>query len=269
MKRFFSAIMALLICSVIFAETKTFLSASAFGGHEVEGYSYQNWEVVPQSSMKGAPTQLKVINSDTLAVCVESVPEDRFIYYDIVPPYNPVITEADGEFGYITNVGELKTIEITVNGINRIDQVSVFLATDVNDVFGTEYKFEGNLQVIGETTLKFDNPNYIEDPAKRDIKTHPAYGGKNSSDLFIRKIRIRTVPVKGYDVSVVYIKDIKVTYDKAYTDEELAIIKSTDETFNLKSGDKSKIVDKETEKIKLKASQISVEKSKMHQASEE
>jgi len=263
MKKLF-AIFAILfaICFTTFAEEKTFLNAGTFAENAVDGYSYDNWEVRPMSSLKGVPYQIKIVDGK-LAICVQEIPENRYVYYDIVPPYNPIITEADKEFGYLTNVGELKKLGITVNGINRNDEVSIFLATDPKDPIGKEYKFKGNLQTIGEVVLEWENKEYIDDPNKRDVLNYPAYGGKNSNELYIRAIRIRTIPITGYDVSVVYISDVKVIYDLAYTEKELEIIKSTDETFNLKSGDKTKIEEKEKEAIKLKAALIEREKEKM------
>ena len=59
MKKLF-AIFAILfaICFTTFAEEKTFLNAGTFAENAVDGYSYDNWEVRPMSSLKGVPTEV-------------------------------------------------------------------------------------------------------------------------------------------------------------------------------------------------------------------
>lgn len=68
MKKFF-LVFAILFAGMLFAEETVLFNASALNSASVEEYSFENWEVVPQSSLS-ARTQIKMTDKG-LGVCVE------------------------------------------------------------------------------------------------------------------------------------------------------------------------------------------------------
>lgn len=232
MKRFLLVFAMLFMVCGVFAEETVLLNVDSFTGVAVEDYAFSEWEVVPQSSLKTV-TAIKPDTTKGLGVCVK-VPTDREVSYKIVPPYSPFLNEANKGLGYIENVGTLRSIEITVEGINRCDEVYLYVSRNLTDKIGQKIKFNKDLQFIGENKLRWDNPNYITDPNKRDSVPGPAYGNE-ASNLYIRAIEVRTTlndKVKS-EYSVVYIKDIKVIYDLDKTPEELEVIKESEAIWGL------------------------------------
>ena len=53
MKKFF-LVFAILFAGMLFAEETVLFNASALNSASVEEYSFENWEVVPQSSLFGS-----------------------------------------------------------------------------------------------------------------------------------------------------------------------------------------------------------------------
>jgi hypothetical protein len=129
-----------------------------------------------------------------------------------------VIADADrgkGEkfngFGVVKNVGVLKSLSVTVYGANFPNGLGVVIA----DQDGNEQTlFMDYLQFDGWRTLTWNNPNYILDVRNRELRKYPLYP---KGEPFLKLIGIviyRDAAQEGGDF-VTYIKDIKVTYDKA------------------------------------------------------
>lgn len=121
MKKFF-LVFAILFAGMLFAEETVLFNASVLNSASVEEYSFENWEVVPQSSLS-ARTQIKMTNKG-LGVCVELPKRDGYVSYKLIPPYSPSLNEPNKELGFIENVGEIKSIKLVVEGIGKADEAS-------------------------------------------------------------------------------------------------------------------------------------------------
>ena len=125
MKKFF-LVFAILFAGMLFAEETVLFNASALNSASVEEYSFENWEVVPQSSLS-ARTQIKMTDKG-LGVCVELPKRDGYVSYKLIPPYSPSLNEPNKELGFIENVGEIKSIKLVVEGIGKADEVTIYLS---------------------------------------------------------------------------------------------------------------------------------------------
>jgi len=132
-----------------------------------------------------------------------------------------VVADADkgkGEkfnsYGVVKNVGVLKSLSITVYGANFPNGIGVMVTDqDGND----QTMFMDYLQFDGWRTLTWNNPNYIADVRNRELRKFPLYP-KGMPFLKIMGIIIyRDAAQEGGDF-VTYIKDMKITYDKAIID---------------------------------------------------
>lgn len=254
MKKLFYIFAILFISTFsIFAKEGTLFDVDKLSSASIEEFSFADWEIETQPSLK-AETAIKSDTVKGLGALVV-VPTSREVFYKIIPPYSAALNEADIGVGFLENVGDIKSIEILVEGINRNDEVSVFLSRSMTDLVGRQIKFPGNVRFIGENTLKWENPNYIADPARRIKEPGPAYGNE-ASNLYLRGIGIRTTlndNNKG-DVaySIVYIKKIKVIYDLDKTEEELEIIKSNEDIWGVNNKFKEAVKEKDLEAAKKK-----------------
>jgi hypothetical protein len=134
-----------------------------------------------------------------------------------------VVADADkgkGEkfngYGVVKNVGVLKSLSITVYGANFPNGIGVV----VSDQDGSEQTiFMDYLQFDGWRTLTWNNPNYVSDVRNRELRKFPLYP-KGTPFLKLMGIVIyRDAAQEGGDF-VTYVKDIKITYDKAIIDTQ-------------------------------------------------
>lgn len=264
MKKFFMLLMLVFALGFIFTEETTLIDVNSFAGASVEDYSFEGWEIQTQSSLK-TETQIKMTPKG-LGVLV-SLPDqkERYVSYKIVPPYSPSLNEANSGLGYIENVGEIKSIQITVEGINKADEVILYLARSMSDKIGTPYRFSKRINFIGEDSLIWENPSYIEDPSKRGTIPEPAYGDE-ASNLYIRAIEIRTKC--DWPVSLVYIKNCKIIYDLDKTPEELERIKESEEIWGINEGIKEKTKEADLKKLQEKKEKDEYNSSLMHKEEE-
>lgn len=134
-----------------------------------------------------------------------------------------VVADADkgkGEkfngYGVVKNVGVLKSLSITVYGANFPNGIGVVVSDqDGND----QTIFMDYLQFDGWRTLTWNNPNYVSDVRNRELRKFPLYP-KGTPFLKLMGIVIyRDAEQEGGDF-VTYVKDIKITYDKAIIDTQ-------------------------------------------------
>lgn len=259
MKKFL-VVLLMCLCGALFAEEATLINVDSFSNTTVEEYSFDGWEVQTQSSLK---TEAAVKMTDKGLGVLVQLPEHRdgYVSYKVVPPYSPSLNEANKGLGFIENVGEIKSIQITVEGINKPDEVTVYLSRSLNDRVGTPYKFKKNIKFIGEGELLWENPNYISDPTKRDTTPGPAYGDE-TSNLYIRSIEIRTKC--DWPVSLVYIKNIKVIYDLDKTPEELERIKESEEIWGINNSLNEEVKQRDLKILQEKKRKNEYNESLMH-----
>ena len=114
-------------------------------------------------------------------------------------------------YGIVKNVGVLKSLSITVYGNNFPNGLGVV----VTDQDGTEQNiFMDYLDFEGWRTLTWNNPNYVADVANRELRKFPLYPKGTPFLKLVGLMIYRTAEQEGGDF-IGYIKDIKITYDKA------------------------------------------------------
>lgn len=127
------------------------------------------------------------------------------------------LTENESGNGKITNVGDIKSV--TVKGYAIGYELSVRPVMVRSDGSRANMSRLDVDRVKGNFEVKWDNPGYIEDVNKRDIKVKPVYPN-TSSDLFLEGIEIRGMPYYPTATSsgylMVYLNTVTVVADKAY-----------------------------------------------------
>jgi len=119
-------------------------------------------------------------------------------------------------YGVVKNVGVLKTLSITVYGANFPNGLGVVLM----DQDGNEQvMFMDYLQFDGWRTLTWSNPNYISEVRNRELRKYPLYPKSTPHVKLVGIVDYRDAAQEGGDF-VTYIKDIKITYDKAIIETE-------------------------------------------------
>ena len=119
-------------------------------------------------------------------------------------------------YGVVKNVGVLKTLSITVYGANFPNGLGVVLM----DQDGNEQvMFMDYLQFDGWRTLTWSNPNYISEVRNRELRKYPLYPKSTPHVKLVGIVVYRDAAQEGGDF-VTYIKDIKITYDKAIIETE-------------------------------------------------
>ncbi len=208
-----------------------------------------NWEVILASSARTVQNQAKSLTKDS--VTSESAkpfegeemankhvmgvrvhfPMAPFNSFAIIqPPFEipayAVKTELQGdklaevegdlgtkfdEKGVVRNVGVLKTVEVTVFGSNFPNGFGIIL----KDQNGKEqHIFMDYLQFDGWRKLVWNNPNYITEVRNREVKKFPLYPKSEPFRKLAGMIIYRDAAQEGGDI-IVYVKDIRITYDKA------------------------------------------------------
>jgi hypothetical protein len=124
---------------------------------------------------------------------------------------NTKITTA---LGIVKNVGSLKSVAVTVKGLNFPEGLSVVLL----DADGNEkVMFMGYLNFDGWKELRWDNPQYVTDVRNRELRVFPLYPKTVPFVKFDGFIFNRDAADEGGDF-VAYVKDVKILYDKAVLD---------------------------------------------------
>jgi len=121
---------------------------------------------------------------------------------------NPKITTA---LGIVKNVGVIKSVAVTVKGLNFPHGLSVVLKdSDGND----QTVFLGYLNFDGWKELRWDNPAYVQDVRNRELRVFPLYPKTTPMVKFDGFVVTRDAAHEGGDF-VAYVKDVKILYDKA------------------------------------------------------
>jgi hypothetical protein len=114
-------------------------------------------------------------------------------------------------YGVVKNVGVLKSVELTAYGSNFPNGVGII----VTDQDGNEQTiFMDYLEFDGWRKLVWNNPNYITEVRNREVRKYPLYPNAEPFLKLVGLIFYRDSMQQGGDI-VTYLKDIKITYDKA------------------------------------------------------
>ncbi len=116
--------------------------------------------------------------------------------------------------GIVKNVGTLKSVAVTVKGLNFPH--GLFIA--LKDANGNDKTvFMGYLNFDGWKELRWDNPQYVNDVRNRELRLYPLYPSSVPFIKFDGFIVTRDASAVGGDF-VAYFKDVKILYDKAVLD---------------------------------------------------
>jgi len=166
-------------------------------------------------------------------------------------------------YGVIKNVGLIKRIEMRVYGCNYNNSIAVLIKDDNNVV--REYSFPTRLNFDGWRNLVYENPNYIENVAHRNLFIVPLYP-KFEPFIKLYGFRIyRPGESLGGDF-ITYIRDVKVTYDKAVIERDEPI--KHEEVWHLLRKKALEVKEIEIKKLGYKHILRFLEKLKMHKEPE-
>jgi hypothetical protein len=127
-------------------------------------------------------------------------------------------TKFDG-YGVVKNVGVLKSLSMSVMGLNYPMGAEVIIQDQNNRQMAI---FLGYLDFDGWRTLTWQNPNYITQVNDRELRRFPLYPRMTPSIKFVGLRFTRDASVGGGDF-ITYVKDISVTYDLATLDLQMDI----------------------------------------------
>jgi hypothetical protein len=120
-------------------------------------------------------------------------------------------TKVTTAMGIVKNVGLVKSIAVTVKGLNFPHGLSlVIMDTDGNE----KTIFLGYLNFDGWREIRWDNPAYIQDVRNRELRLYPLYPSSTPIVKFAAFVVTRDAVHEGGDF-VCYVKDVKILYDKA------------------------------------------------------
>ena len=161
---------------------------------------FNSWALVQPPFDIPAYADVTTLDGDSLVISQEEVGRGR---------------KFDG-YGVVKNVGVLKSISVSIHGLNFPHGFSVILQDQNNRE--QEY-FMGYLNFDGWRTLTWNNPNYIQEVRNRELRVFPLY--PNSAPMLkLVGFRVyRDAAMTGGDF-VGYVKDVSIVYDKAVLDIE-------------------------------------------------
>jgi hypothetical protein len=120
-------------------------------------------------------------------------------------------TKIKTAYGVVKNVGVIKSLAVTVKGLNFPHGLSVVL----KDADGNEQTiFLGYLNFDGWKTIQWDNPAYVQDVRNRELRVFPLYPKSTPMVKFDGFIVTRDAAHEGGDF-VAYVKDVRILYDQA------------------------------------------------------
>lgn len=123
-------------------------------------------------------------------------------------------TKIQTALGVVKNVGVIKSVAVTVKGLNFPHGLSLILKDqDANE----QVIFMGYLNFDGWRELRWDNPQYIKDVRNRELRVYPMYPKTSPMVKFGGFVISRDAAHEGGDF-VAYLKDVKVLFDKAIID---------------------------------------------------
>ena len=163
-------------------------------------------------------------------------------------------------YGVIRNVGIIKSMSIKVYGTQFKNSIAILLKDENDEI--TEYHMPQYLDFDGWKEITWQNPNYIESVANRDLYIVPLYP-RSTPYVKLYGFRLyRQGDQTGGDF-VTYIKDVTLTYDDATVQRDEPI--NHEEAWGILA--ERTAAAKKREYAKLGQTQILryLEKLKMHQ----
>jgi len=124
---------------------------------------------------------------------------------------NDVLRTKFDNIGVVKNVGTIKTITMEIYGSNYPNGCGILVKDQENKV---QNIFMGYLMFDGWKSLTWKNPNYIEEVRNRELKQFPLYPKSTPMIKLVGLIFYKDAAQTGGDF-ITYVRDIKMTYDKA------------------------------------------------------
>lgn len=239
MKKFLSILCALiLIVGSVFAEEKVLFDATAKA--DLDGYDYiSNFEMTSDSGYFKAD-QFKILepNEKGIRFLASNVPADISTNYKVLVGYPSFLNEDGAGTGYIYNVKYIKSIKIEATTNRPYDEIYLLYSTSPTGPVKKVLMPQdfSTVKSMEDYELIFENPNYIADPNKRDVKASPVLGS-DADGLYLIGFQIKTNAPNGYNAyspySVFYLRKVTVVYDKMFTDEQVENNKILKEEFGI------------------------------------
>jgi hypothetical protein len=137
------------------------------------------------------------------------------------PPdnYRTAQSRFENGYGVVKNVGAIKSLQVTVYGINAPHSLSAVL---IDGSGRSQTIFLGYLNFDGWADLKWDNPQYINEVRSRSLRIYQLYPNDSPYVRFGGFIIQRDGSNDGGDF-VAYFKEVRLVYDKANLDTETDI----------------------------------------------
>lgn len=227
MKKFLSILCALiLIVGSVFAEEKVLFDATAKA--DLDGYDYiSNFEMTSDSGYFKAD-QFKILepNEKGIRFLASNVPADVSTNYKVLVGYPSFLNEDGAGTGYIYNVKYIKSIKIEATTNRPYDEIYLLYSTSPTGPVKKVLMPQdfSTVKSMEDYELIFENPNYIADPNKRDVKASPVLGS-DADGLYLIGFQIKTNAPNGYNAyspySVFYLRKVTVVYDRMFTDEQV------------------------------------------------
>ncbi|HUX36438.1 MAG TPA: flagellar filament outer layer protein FlaA [Rectinemataceae bacterium] len=123
-------------------------------------------------------------------------------------------TKITTAFGIVKNVGTLKSVAVTVRGLQFPHGLYAVLTDQNSD---EHLVFMGYLNFDGWKELRWDNPQYVSQVRNRELRIDPLYPASVPFVRFAGFIVTRDANTIGGDF-VAYFKDVKLLYDRAVLD---------------------------------------------------
>jgi len=202
------------------AEATVTSDAKQYAGKSVMGFrvhfpvsDYNSWaKIVPPFEIPSFEPKAAVDDNGIITPAKDTQGSD---------PINARLTRFEGSYdanskivsalGIVKNVGVIKSVAVTVKGLNFPHGLTVALI----DADGNEQDlFMGYLNFDGWKELRWDNPAYVQDVRNRELRVFPLYPKTTPLVKFGGFIVTRDAAHEGGDF-VAYVKDVKVLYDKA------------------------------------------------------
>lgn len=265
MKRLIIVLVALLTTS-LFAEEGVLFDSTTLNANSVNEYSYENWEGESNTGWY-ADNDIKFlgVNDRGLGFIVTNVPNTT-THYEINPAYPTFLNDPGIGTGHIENVDSIKSIKLTATLNRTYDDIIMYYSTSPNGpIHKVLFTANSNSHSMQEAEFVWNNPSYIEDVTKRQLKNYPIVGSEVGS-IYLRGFSIKCNASSGFNgyspYSVVYLKKVDIIYDKMLTDEQYETNKLLKEELNI--DETNGVKEKALREIETKQRLIESEKEKMH-----
>lgn len=283
MKKIFSLVCVMFLAMMALCAEEGILLTSTTSANLGEGIEYaKNFNATSKSGyFGGSLCELKSLEPSEkgFRAMAVNVPKDATTNYVFEAPYPSFINEDAEGAGFIENVGDIVSFEVSGVLLNRpydtlylmystspLGEVKKVKLVPVNKKEDGTFVKNVPVSTMTETTFIWENANYNSNVKTRKIKSDPALGADNTG-IYFRGLLVQTNPSFGSNeyspLSIAYFKEIKATYDLRFTPEQWALRKEMEKEWNVDNGE-AKIREASKEKVLYRKKLEEAETAKMH-----